>query len=176
MTAEFDLAADTVIAIRPAQEGDWPGIWAVLEPVARDGESYPLDMDLSEADARAYWFAPDKSVFVAVEGDDEIVGSYGLRANSTGPAAHVANAGYIVRPDHRGRGVAHALCQHSLNEARTRGFRAMQFNLVVSTNVRAVHLWQHMGFTIVGTLPGAFKRPSGDYVDAFVMMRSLNED
>ncbi|MBO9575550.1 MAG: GNAT family N-acetyltransferase [Sphingobium sp.] len=167
-------ATDTTVVIRAAREAeDWAGIWAVLEPVIREGESYPLDTELDEAAARAYWFAADKSVFVAEDAEGEIVGSYGMRPNSTGPAAHVANAGYIVRPDQRGRGVAQALCRHSLDEARRQGYRAMQYNLVISTNVRAVHLWQHMGFAIAGTLPGAFRRPGGDYVDAFVMYRSL---
>jgi L-amino acid N-acyltransferase YncA len=165
-------AADT-LTIRPAREADWPGIWAVFRPVVREGETYPLDTDLDEAGAQAYWFAPDKTIFVADDADRGIVGSYYIKPNSTGPAAHVANAGYIVRPDMRGRGVAQALCHHSLKEAARRGFRAMQYNLVISTNDRAVRLWQHMGFAIVGTLPGAFRRPDGDFVDALVMYQSL---
>jgi len=169
-------ANETALLIRPAREDDWPYIWAALEPIAREGESYPLDQDISEAQARAYWFAPDKSVFVAVDPAAGVVGSYGLRANSTGPAAHVANAGYIVPPDQRGRGIAQTLCRHSLDEARRRGFRAMQYNLVISTNDRAVRLWQHMGFAVIGALPGAFQRPNGDYVDALIMYRSLLED
>ena len=172
----MSAAIESATVIRAARDEDWPGIWAVLEPVIREGESYPLATDLTEDQARAYWFAADKSVFVAVDEHDEITGSYGLRANSTGPAAHVANAGYIVHPDTRGQGVAQALCRHSLDEARARGYRAMQYNLVISTNVRAVHLWQHMGFAVIGALPGAFRRPSGDYVDALVMYRSLLED
>ncbi len=162
--------------LRPASEADWTGIWPVIEPMIREGETHPLDTDLSEERARAYWFAPDKSVFVAVDREGVIVGTYGLRANSTGPAAHVANCGYAVRPDQRGKGIAQALCRHSLDEARAHGFRAMQFNLVVETNTRAVRLWQHMGFAIVGRLPGAFRRPNGDYVDALVMYKVLVED
>lgn len=166
--------ADT-LALRPANEADWAGIWAVIEPMIREGETHPLDTDLSEAQARAYWFAPDKSVFVVVDRRGEVVGTYGLRANSTGPASHVANCGYAVRPDQRGKGIAQALCRHSLEEARRRGFRAMQFNLVVETNDRAVRLWQHMGFAVIGRIPGAFRRPNGDYVGALVMYRSLVE-
>ena len=172
----MSAVAETTTVIRAARDEDWPGIWAVLEPVIREGESYPLDTKLGEAAARAYWFAADKSVFVALDEHDTIVASYGLRPNSTGPAAHVANAGYIVHPDQRGQGLAQALCLHSLEEARARGYRAMQYNLVISTNVRAVHLWQHMGFAIIGALPGAFRRPGGDYVDALVMYRSLIEE
>ena len=171
-----DAPTPETLLIRPASLADWPGIWTVIEPMIREGETHPLDTDLGEEAARAFWFAPDKSVFVAVDAHGDIVGSYGLRANSTGPAAHVANAGYAVRPDQRGKGVAQALCRHSFDQARRRDFRAMQYNLVVSTNARAVRLWQYMGMAVIGRLPGAFRRPNGDYVDALVMHRSLMED
>ncbi len=168
-------SADT-LPIRAAGAADWPGIWAVFEPVVREGETYPLDPATSEAQARAYWFAPDKVLFVATDAQDSIVGSYYLKPNSTGPAAHVCNAGYIVRPDQRGRGVATALCRHSFDEARRQGYRAMQYNLVIATNERAVRLWQHLGMHIAGRLPGAFRRPNGDYVDALIMYKSLMEN
>jgi len=172
-----DAPAHDALTIRMADEAlDWPSIWAAFEPIVRDGETYPLDTDLSEADARAYWFAPDKTVFVADHAGQGIIASYYLKPNSTGPAAHVCNAGYIVHPAARGRGIAQALCRHSIAEAHRRGYRAMQYNLVISTNDRAVRLWQHMGFGIVGALPGAFRRPNGDYVDALVMYRSLVEE
>ena len=160
-------------SIRNATPADWPGIWAVLEPMIREGETYPLDRDMDEQAARTYWNAPDKTVFVALDAADEIVGTYTLRPNSTGPAAHVANAGYCVRPDQRGKGIAQALCRHSLTTARAQGYRAMQYNLVVSTNARAVRLWQHMGFAIVGTLPGAFRHPNAGFVDAYVIYQQL---
>ena len=135
---------------------------------------------MSEEAARAYWLGPDKTVFVAVDpGGDEandVVGSYYLRANAAGPAAHIGNAGYIVRADQQGRGVASTLCTHSLEEARRQGYRGMQYNLVVSSNVRAVRLWQHMGFAIAGTLPAAFRHPLLGYVDAYVMVRSLIDE
>jgi L-amino acid N-acyltransferase YncA len=170
------VTQDERLSIRLATEADWPGIWTIFEPIVRQGETYPLDTDLGEDAARAYWFAPDKTLFVADDAQDGLVGSYYLKPNSTGPAAHVANAGYIVRADMRGRGIAQALCRHSFAEARQLGFRAMQYNLVISTNDRAVRLWQHMGFAVVGALPGAFRRPNGDYVDALVMYRSVTED
>jgi L-amino acid N-acyltransferase YncA len=176
-----DAAASDALTIRIAEEAsDWPGIWAVFEPVVREGETYPLDTRLDEAGARAYWFASDKTIFVAEDAgqgpETRIIGSYYIKPNSTGPAAHVCNAGYIVHPAARGRGVAQSLCRHSIEEARRHGYRAMQYNLVISTNDRAVRLWQHMGFGIVGALPGAFRRPNGDYVDALVMYRSLVEE
>jgi len=163
----------SALAIRPATSEDWPGIWTVLEPMIREGETYPLDRDLDEQAASAYWNASDKTAFVATDAAGDIIGTYTLRPNSTGPAAHVANAGYAVRPDQRGKGIAQALCHHSLTTARAQGYRAMQYNLVVSTNVRAVRLWQYMGFAIVGTLPGAFRHPSAGFVDAYVMYQQL---
>ncbi len=162
-----------MIDIRAAEEGDWPAIWAIIEPIIREGETLAVDRESDEDVGRAYWMAPGKSVFVALDEAGGIVGSYTLRANSTGPAAHVANAGYAVRGDQRGKGIAQLLCRHSLETARAQGYRAMQFNLVVSTNERAVRLWQHMGFAIVGTLPGAFRHPRLGYVDAYVMFQSL---
>jgi ribosomal protein S18 acetylase RimI-like enzyme len=158
--------------IRPARDTDRPAIWAVIEPVFRAGETYPLPRDISETDGLAYWFTPGHEVFVA-EDDGGIAGSYYLRANQKGGGAHVANCGYITAPAQRGRGVARTMCAHSLERARARGFRAMQFNFVVSTNERAVKLWQACGFDIVGRLPGAFAHPAHGYVDALVMFQAL---
>jgi ribosomal protein S18 acetylase RimI-like enzyme len=157
--------------IRPAAETDADAIWRILEPIIRAGETYALPLDMTRAQALAYWHAPGNAVFVAGEG--EILGTYIMRANQQGGGAHVANCGYMTAPWASGRGVARAMCAHSLDEARRRGFSAMQFNFVVSTNARAVKLWQSMGFAIVGRLPGAFRHPRLGMVDAFVMYRSL---
>ncbi len=162
--------------IRPARDRDTPAIWRAIEPVFRAGETYPLAREVSERDALAYWFAPGHEVFVARNGDDpgdDIVGSYYLRANTGGGGAHVANCGYITAPAARRRGVARAMCRHSLVRARERGFRAMQFNFVISTNQPAVGLWQSCGFAIVGRLPRAFAHPTLGYVDALVMFQEL---
>ena len=159
-------------ALRPATPADDDAIWAILEPTFRAGETYPIPRDISRAEALAYWRSPTHEVFVAEQGG-AIVGTYYLRANNRGGGAHVANCGYIVAPDVYGRGAARAMCAHSLVRARERGFTAMQFNFVVSSNKRAVKLWQSMGFAIVGTLPGAFAHPARGLVDAYVMHRSL---
>ena len=165
------------LAIRPAVPGDEAALWRILEPVIRAGETYPLARDMSRAEALAYWRAPAHAVFVVERTDGpmhEIVGTYYLRANHAGGGAHVANCGYMTAPWASGRGVATAMCRHSLIEAKVRGFRAMQFNLVVSSNERAVRLWQHCGFQIVGRLPEAFIHPRIGYVDAFIMMQALS--
>jgi ribosomal protein S18 acetylase RimI-like enzyme len=159
------------MTIRPAQPDDAAAIWEIIEPVIRDGETYTLPRDMTRADALAYWLGADRETFVAEE-NSQILGTYYLRANQPGGGSHVANCGYITAPEATGRGVARAMCEHSLNRARERGFRAMQFNCVVSTNERAIQLWQLFGFEIVGTLPGAFAHPIHGDVDAYVMFRS----
>jgi len=158
--------------IRKAQASDGPAILEIILPVIREGATYSLDPDLSAADALAYWTSPDKETFVT-EGDNVIVGTYFIRPNQAGGGRHVCNCGYITRADVAGRGVARSMCQHSLTYARERGYRAMQFNFVVSTNERAVRLWQSLDFAIVGRLPAAFRHPAHGYVDALVMYQSL---
>jgi len=160
------------LAIRPATPVDDDAIWAILEPVFRAGETYPIPRDVSRADALAYWYTPGHSVFVAEE-NGRVVGTYYLRANTRGGGAHVANCGYMTAQDTTGRGVARAMCAHSLDAARSRGFTAMQFNFVIASNEPAVHLWQACGFRIVGTLPGAFMHPERGPVDSYVMFRPL---
>lgn len=158
--------------IRAALPHDIDSIWTILQPVVRAGQTYTLPTDMSRDEAIAYWMAPQHEVFVTVEGTDAL-GTYFLRANQLGGGSHVANCGYITAPWAEGRGVARAMCAHSLDRARARGFLAMQFNFVVSSNERAVQLWQSFEFEIVGRLPGAFRHPSLGFVDAFVMYRSL---
>jgi ribosomal protein S18 acetylase RimI-like enzyme len=161
-----------LLLIRPAAAVDRPAIWAILEPVIRAGETYALPRDWGEADALAFWLNPRHEVYVA-ETNGRIVGTYFLRANHDGGGAHVANCGYMTAAGSSGQGVGRAMCTHSLDRARARGFSAMQFNFVVSTNGRAVRLWQQLGFEIAGRLPGAFHHPTEGYVDVYVMYRSL---
>lgn len=158
--------------VRPATARDDDAIWSILEPILRAGETYALPRDWSRDDALAFWHAPGHDVFVA-DADGAILGTYFVHANQRGGGAHVANAGYATAPAAQGRGVARAMCAHSLDHARARGFRAMQFNFVIASNTRAVALWQAMGFAIVGTLPRAFAHPTLGDVDAYVMHRVL---
>lgn len=158
--------------IRPAHATDAPSIWRIIGPTIRAGETYALDPDMSEADALAYWLGEDRQTFVAEE-DGRIIGTYYIRPNQAGGGRHICNCGYMTSADASGRGVARAMCSHSLEHARERGFRGMQFNFVVATNTRAVALWQSLGFEIVGRLPQAFHHPKLGYVDALVMFRPL---
>ncbi|MFE8585520.1 GNAT family N-acetyltransferase [Sphingomonas sp. NCPPB 2930] len=158
--------------IRPASPADASAIAAIILPVIRAGETYALDPAMSEEAAIAYWFGGDKTVFVAEE-DGAILGTYYLRANQAGGGDHVANAGYMTAPAARGKGVARAMALHSFDEARARGFTAMQFNFVVASNAAAVHLWTALGFATVGWVPGAFRHPALGPVEALVMHRPL---
>jgi ribosomal protein S18 acetylase RimI-like enzyme len=160
------------VLIRPAHPADRPAIWQIIGPTIRAGETYALDAAMTEDEALAYWLGPDRETFVAEE-RGEILGTYYLRTNQPGGGAHVCNCGYMTSVVATGRGVARRMAEHSLNRARERGFRAMQFNFVVSTNVRAIRLWESLAFAIVGRLPGAFRHPDHGHVDALVMYRSL---
>lgn len=160
------------MSVRLATSKDRDAIWAILEPMIRVGETYTLPRDMGREEALAYWFSDEKETFVWEE-DGRILGTYFLKANQQGGGAHVANCGYVTASVAQGRGIARAMCLHSLECAKGHGFRAMQFNFVVSTNERAVKLWLSLGFEIVGRLPGAFLYPERDFVDALVMYRKL---
>ena len=158
--------------IRPAGPGDHDAIWSILDPVYRAGETYCIPRDITRDDALADWFAAPFTAFVA-EVEGRVLGTSHVGMNRPGPASHVANASFATAPAARGRGIARALVEHAKDWARAQGFRAMQFNFVVSTNADAVHLWQKAGFGIVGRLPAAFHHPSHGYVDGLVMFHDL---
>ncbi len=158
--------------IRPFATGDEDVVWDILRPVLRAGETYALPAEWTRDEALTYWAGPPHEVFVAQE-DGAILGTYYLQPNLRGGGAHVANCGYMTAVGATGRGVASAMCVHSLEAATARGFESMQFNFVVATNTRAVALWRRYGFGIVGTLPRAFRHPTLGFVDALVMFRDL---
>jgi L-amino acid N-acyltransferase YncA len=179
--------------IRAATEADRDAIWKIFHETVSAGDTYSIDPDISRSDGLAYWFAPGAHVYVAesapvgqgfvVPGKPtasdpghqggNIVGTYTLRPNQSGAGAHVANAGFMVAADARGQGIGRDMGKHCLIEARRLGFRAIQFNFVVSTNESAIRLWHNLGFKVVGTLPRAFRHPEKGYVDAYVMYYSL---
>jgi ribosomal protein S18 acetylase RimI-like enzyme len=162
------------MSVRLATKKDRDAIWAILEPMIRRGDTYTLPRDMSREKALEYWFATEKETFVW-EGNGAVLGTYFLKANQQGGGAHVANCGYVTAAAAQGHGIARAMCVHSLEHAKARGFRAMQFNFVVSTNERAVKLWLSIGFEMVGRLPGAFQHPERGFVDALVMYRDLSQ-
>lgn len=162
-----------MINIRAFAQPDWPATWAILEPVFRLGETYSFSSDISEAEAMGVWVDGAEATFVAENPSRRILGTYFIRPNQPGQGAHVCNCGYVVDKTARGKGIASAMCEHSQAMALQRGYRAMQYNLVVATNTGAVRLWQKHGFDIVGTLPEAFHHPNQGYVAAYVMYKQL---
>jgi ribosomal protein S18 acetylase RimI-like enzyme len=163
---------DSSMLIRHAERGDTDAIWSIIGPIIAAGETYALDRDMTKEQALQYWMGSDRETFVA-EDDGVVLGTYFIRTNQAGGGKHICNCGYMTGAAASGRGVARRMCEHSLDHARSRGFRAMQFNFVVSSNERAVRLWQSFGFEVVGRLPLAFDHPARGYVDALVMFRSL---
>jgi ribosomal protein S18 acetylase RimI-like enzyme len=160
-------------SVRRFESGDWPLLWPILSSVFASGDTYAFPPASSEAEIRNAWIVVPQATFVAVSDADAVIGTYTLKPNQPGLGSHVCNCGYVVAESARGQGVAAMLCEHSQTEARRLGYRAMQFNLVVSSNEGAVRLWQELGFSIVGTLPGAFKHSRLGYVDAHVMYKNL---
>ncbi len=162
------------LVIRPFAADDWPGVWRIVEPVVRAGETYPEPTDLDEAAARRWWIDAHRAVFVAADASDgTLLGSYYLTDNKPGQGAHVANAGFMVAAAARGRGVGRAMGRHSLESARSLGYLAMQFNLVAVTNEASLRIWDALGFARIGLLPKAFRHPSQGLVDAWVMYKWL---
>jgi ribosomal protein S18 acetylase RimI-like enzyme len=159
--------------IRALQAADWPQVWPLLRDTFARGDTYAYAPGSSELEIRRAWVEVPRGSFVACDESGRVLGTYYLKANQTGLGSHVANCGYVVDPRAAGQGIATAMCEHSQAVASELGFRAMQFNLVVSTNERAVQLWQRLGFTIAGTLPGAFAHAALGDVDAYVMYKRL---
>jgi ribosomal protein S18 acetylase RimI-like enzyme len=168
------MANASSLTVRDATDSDRDAIWDIFRVVVASGDTYAFDPDIARTDALAYWMQPPNHCHVA-EHHGTVVGTYILKANQPGLGSHVANAAFMVAPSARGIGVGQAMGEHCLAEARRQGFRAMQFNFVVSSNDSAVRLWQRLGFAIVGTLPGAFRHATKGYVDAYVMYRSLGQ-
>lgn len=161
------------LVIRAAQRLDFDDVWEIFHAVVGAGDTYAFPPDSTPDDARRAWMSDDVETFVAML-EDRAVGTYILKANQPGLGDHVANAGFMVAPDRRGDGIGRAMAVHALETARSRGYVAMQFNLVVSTNAGAIALWRSLGFSIVGTLPKVFRHRRDGLVDAYVMHRFLD--
>ena len=158
--------------IREATINDFENIWPLLEEVFSKGDTYTFDTNITKEEAKIEWMDKPNKTYIAID-DNEVLGTYFLKTNQQGPGSHVCNAGYIVSEKARGKGLGDKLCKHSLIEAKLLGYKAMQYNIVVSTNIGAIKLWQKNGFKIVGTLPKAYNHIELGYVDAFVMYKFL---
>jgi ribosomal protein S18 acetylase RimI-like enzyme len=159
--------------IRAATTNDLDGIWEIFEKVIQSGDTYAFDPNTPQEDLSKLWFAPTMNVYVAEE-DHKILGTYFIKPNQVGLGAHIANCGYMVHPETRGKGLGKQLCEHSLRIAKEMGYKGIQFNFVVSTNTTAVKLWEKSGFSIIGTIPNGFNHRQLGYVDAYIMFREID--
>ncbi|MFA6527687.1 MAG: GNAT family N-acetyltransferase [Candidatus Babeliales bacterium] len=160
------------VHMQPALEQDFSAIWEIFHLIVLSGNTISFPPETTYDQAKEYWMGKGMHAYKAVK-DGIIVGTYVLKANFPGLGSHVVNGGYMVHPKWQGHGIGTQMVQHSLEEAERLGFKAMQYNLVVATNTRAVELYQRLGFKIVGTLPKAFNHLTLGYVDAYVMHRFL---
>ncbi|MDJ0881011.1 MAG: GNAT family N-acetyltransferase [Gammaproteobacteria bacterium] len=153
---------------------DFTEFWPTFQGIVQARDSYAIDPAIGFDEAFDYWCAlPHKTLVYKQDG--RVAGSYYLKPNAAGPGDHICNCGYMVAADFRGRGIAASLCEHSQQLARELGYRAMQFNAVVSTNEAAIHLWQKLGFSVIGRVPEAYRHKQAGYVDALIMYKSLLE-
>lgn len=159
--------------IRPFDDADWPAVWPLLQATFAAGDTYAYSPHSTEAEIYQAWVALPTASYVALDAQGGLLGTYFIKPNQPGLGAHVCNCGYVVSAAAQGQGVASAMCAHSQVEALSLGFLAMQFNLVAATNERAVRLWQHLGFAVVGALPRAFRHQRLGLVDALVMFKTL---
>jgi GNAT superfamily N-acetyltransferase len=159
--------------IRELVEADWPEVWPIVREVVRAADTFAYDPAMTEVQARAAWVeaAPGLTV-VALDGE-RILGTAKMGPNRPGPGSHVATASFMVAADARGRGVATALCRFALDWARAHGYAGMQFNAVAESNHAAVEIYKRLGFTIIGTVPGAFAHPTQGRVGLHIMYRGL---
>jgi L-amino acid N-acyltransferase YncA len=159
--------------IREATLEDSNAIWDIFSAVIKTGDTYVFDPETKKEDLPKYWFASNMKTYVA-EKDNRIIGTYFIKPNQIDLGSHIANCGYMVDKDARGLGAGKQMYAHSVELAKSLGYKAMQFNFVVSTNESAVQLWQKSGFRIIGTIPKGFKHSKLGYVDAYIMFMELN--
>ena len=160
------------IFIRSAHEADKDAVWEIIRMVIKKGDTYAFAPDSSRKSMIDYWFGQQKHTYVA-DWNGEVAGTYVLQANQPGLGSHIANGAYRVSLQHHGLGIGTAIGQHSLEEARRLGFKAMQFNMVIKSNQAAVHLWKKLGFCIIGEIPNAFQHKELGLINAYIMYRAL---
>ncbi|MEQ1706239.1 MAG: GNAT family N-acetyltransferase [Rickettsiales bacterium] len=160
--------------IRPARLEDFEEIYDIFCDVLNEGKTYSYTLaEMTPERSLAYWISAKGTHCMVADVDGKVAGVAAVRPHRTGRAHHVANASFIVHPDYRRLGIARALGEAALKYAKKHGYKAMQFNFVVSVNKIAVELWQSLGFKIVGTLPKGFDHASKGLVDVYIMHRFL---
>jgi ribosomal protein S18 acetylase RimI-like enzyme len=147
-----------------------PQAAAIWNSVVAEGTSFPGDEILSDEQAWEMFQAQTASVCAMDNG--EVVGVYILHPNNFGRCGHIANASYAVKAGLRGRGIGRALVLDCIEKAKTHGFKALQFNAVVTTNTAAIALYIKLGFRVIGTVPGGYRYNDGGYRDTLIMIKT----
>jgi len=163
-----------MVIIKQATNRDFDEIWSILHETFLTGDTYAFSPDMSKDEGRRLWMETPLATYVVIK-EDRIVGTYFIKQNQPGLGSHICNAGYVVRKDARGEGIGKILCEHSLKEAKSFGFKGMQYNFVVSTNKPAIDLWEKCGFSIAGTLHNAYNHKEKGFVDAYVMYQWFDQ-
>jgi ribosomal protein S18 acetylase RimI-like enzyme len=161
-----------MIQIRKAIPADADGVWAIIKEVIATGDTYVFAPDSPKEKMLGHWFGQDKHTYVALL-DGEVVGTFILKDNQPDLGSHIANAGYMTSPRAFGKGIGRMMGEFSLEEAKRLGYTAMQFNIVIKSNIRAVGLWEKLGFGIIGEIPEAIRNKQGELVNAYIMYRKL---
>ncbi len=131
-------------------------IWPIFKDIVAIGDTYVYDPEISKEEAKKVWFDAKFQTFIARQ-NGKIAGAYVIRPNHRDLGNHIANAAFIVARDFRRQGLGRKLAEHSFTQAKSAGYKGMQFNFVVSTNEIAVNLWTSLGFEIIGTVPDAYR-------------------
>ena len=161
-----------MIEIRKATTADADAVWAIIKEVIATGDTYVFAPDTSKEKMLAYWYGEDKHTYVALV-DGEVAGTFVIKDNQPDLGSHIANAGFMTSPRAFGKGIGRTMGEFSLEEARRLGYTAMQFNIVIKSNARAVALWKKLGFGVIGEIPEAIRNKQGALVNAYIMYRKL---
>lgn len=160
------------LSARIATDKDEKALWGILEPMVRKGGTYVFSLDKTKESMMGYWMGTDKTTFV-VENEGVVVGTFYLKANQEGLGDHICNAGFVVSRDAEGQGVGRWMGEYAQEAAKSREFLAMQFNFVIQSNQKAVHLWKSLGFSVIGEIPEAYRHPNLGLVSAFIFYKKL---
>ncbi|MGB0524764.1 MAG: GNAT family N-acetyltransferase [Flammeovirgaceae bacterium] len=160
------------LSLRQAEPSDATAIWSIIQPIIAKGDTYAFAPSSSKEEMLSYWMGIRKHTYVA-EYDGKLVGTFVLQANQPGLGSHIANAGYMVDTAYGGLGIGKAMCLFSMKEAKRLGYVALQFNLVIKSNIRAIQLWKKLGFQVIGEIPEAFQHQELGLTNALIMYQKL---
>lgn len=161
-----------MLNILNATEIDFDEIWNIFQPILKKSGTYVYSPETTKNEAYSIWFDKTYDTYIAKVGD-EVAGAYVIRPGHRDLGSHICNAAFIVADKFRGNGYGKTLGEHAINQAKKLGYKAMQFNYVVSSNHVAIDLWKKLGFAIVGTIPAAYNHPEKGYIDIHIMHRKI---